>query len=110
MLWIEEVDDLESTCSIQGYHFQDFEMLDAKIASALNEIIQNSQSKRKFSLEEHEAQVQDRLLRGRQIAFMICKLPAFMILFLTTPTYSVLLFETTMFRNSIQDGAKFHYQ
>ena len=48
-------------------------MLDAKIASTLNEIIQNSQFKRKFSLEEHKAQVQDRFLRGRQIAFMICE-------------------------------------
>ena len=46
-------------------------MLDAKIASALNKIIQNSQFKKKFSQEEHEAEVQDRFLRGQQIAFMI---------------------------------------
>ena len=57
MSWIKEVDDLESSCSIQGYHFPDFEMLDAKIASAMNKIIQNSQFKRKFSLEEHDVQV-----------------------------------------------------
>ena len=46
-------------------------MLDAKIASALNKIIQNSQFKKKMSLEEQKAQKEDRLLRGRQIAFMI---------------------------------------
>ena len=46
-------------------------MLDAKIASALNKIIQNSQFKKKVSLEEMKAQKEDRFLRGRQIAFMI---------------------------------------
>ena len=46
-------------------------MLDAKIASALNKIIQNSQPKKKVSLEEQKAQKEDRFPRGRQIAFMI---------------------------------------
>ena len=46
-------------------------MLDAKIASALNRIIQNSQFKNKVSLEEQKAQKEDRFLRERQIAFMI---------------------------------------
>ena len=47
-------------------------MLDAKIASALNKIIQNSQFKKKVSLEEKKkAQKEDRFLRGGQIAFMI---------------------------------------
>ena len=46
-------------------------MPDAKIASALNKIIQNSQFKKKVSLEEQKAQKEDRFLRGRQIAFMI---------------------------------------
>ena len=44
-------------------------MLDAKIASARNKIIQNSQFK--VGLEEQKAQKEDRFLRGRQIAFMI---------------------------------------
>ena len=47
-------------------------MLDAKIASALNNIIQNSHFKKKVSLEEQKFQKEDRFLRGRQIAFMIC--------------------------------------
>ena len=46
-------------------------MLDAKIASALNKIIQNSQFKKKVSLEEQKAQKEDRFLRERQIAFRI---------------------------------------
>ena len=54
-------------------NFPDFEMLDAKIASALNlnKIIQNSHFKKKDSLEEQKAQKEDRFLRGKQIAFMI---------------------------------------
>ena len=48
-----------------------FEVLDARIASALNKIIHNSNFKRKISLEEQKAQKQDRFLRGRQIAYLI---------------------------------------
>ena len=48
------------------------EMLDAKIASALNKIIQNSYFKKKVSPEQQKAQKEDRFLRGRQTAFMIC--------------------------------------
>ena len=46
-------------------------MLDRKIDSALNMIIQNSQFKKKVSLEDQKTQKEDRFLRGRQIAFMI---------------------------------------
>ena len=73
MLWIKEVemvdsvDDFKSSRSIQGYtHFPNFGMLDARIASALNKIIQNSHFKKKVSLEEQKAQKEDRFLRGRQ--------------------------------------------
>ena len=61
MLWIEEVelvdsvDDLKSSCSVRGIHMPNFEVLDAKIASALNRIIHNTQFKRKVSLEEQKA-------------------------------------------------------
>ena len=48
-----------------------FEVLDAKIASALNRIIHNTQFKRKVSLEEQKAQKEDRFLRGRQIVCLI---------------------------------------
>ena len=77
MLWIKEVelvdsvDDLKSSCSVRGIRMPNFEVLDARIASALNRIIHNTQFKRKVSLEEQKAQKEDRFLRGRQIAYLI---------------------------------------
>ena len=81
-----------------------FEVLDARIASALNKIIHNSHFKRRISLEEREAQKQDRFLRGRQIAYLIYEY------FRVTgaPTCSLLVFEMTIFRNSTQSGTEFH--
>ena len=76
MLWIKEVkmfesvDDLKSSHSIKGTHGPDFELLDARIASALNKIIQNTRFKKKVSLEEMKAH-KDRFPRGRQIAYLI---------------------------------------
>ena len=75
MLRIKEVemvgstDYLKSSRSVAGKKLPNFEMLDAKIASALNKIIQNSHFKKNLSLEEQKAQKEDRFLRGRQIAF-----------------------------------------
>ena len=60
MLWIKEVemaesvDDLKSSRSINGTHGADFELLDARIASALNRIIQNTRFKKKVSLDHRE--------------------------------------------------------
>ena len=77
MLWIKEVemvesvDDFKSSCSIRGIRTQDFEVLDAKITSALNRIIHNTRFKKKVSLEEMKAQKEDRFLRARQIAHLI---------------------------------------
>ena len=47
---------------IQGTDFPNFEILDARSASALNKIIQNSHSKKKVSLEEQKAQKEERFL------------------------------------------------
>ena len=77
MQWIKEVemvdsvDDLKSSRSITGTPGPDFEVLDARIASALNKIIQNTRFKKKVSLEEMKAHKEDRFLRGRQIACLI---------------------------------------
>ena len=77
MQWIKEVelvdsvDDLRSSSSIRGISMPNFEVRDARIASALNKIIHNSHFKRKISLEEQKAQKEDRFLRGRQIAYLI---------------------------------------
>ena len=68
---VDSLDELKSSRSFCGQDFPNFEMLDAKIASVLNKIIQNSQVKKKVSLEEQKAHKEDRFLRGRQIAFMI---------------------------------------
>ena len=47
----DSVDEFKSSRSIEGEDFPNFEMLDARIASALNNIIQNSNFKKKVSLE-----------------------------------------------------------
>ena len=57
--------------SKRGISMPNFEVLDARIASALNKIIHNSHFKRKISLEEQKAQKEDCFLRGRQIAYLI---------------------------------------
>ena len=60
MLWIKEVemvdsvDDLKSSLPVKGIRMPDFEVRDAKTASALNRIIHNSHFKRRVSLEEQK--------------------------------------------------------
>ena len=77
MQWIKEVelvvsvDDLKSSRSVRGTHGPNFELLDARIASALNKIIQNTLFKTKVSLEEMKAQKENRFHRGRQIVYLI---------------------------------------
>ena len=71
MEMVDSVDDLRSSSSIRGISMPNFEVLDARIASTLNNIILNSHFKRRISLEEQKAQKQDRFLRGRQIAYLI---------------------------------------
>ena len=77
MQWIKEVelvdsvDELRSSSSTRGISMPNFEVLDARIASALNKIIHNSHFKRRISLEEQKAQKEDRFLRGRQIVYLI---------------------------------------
>ena len=119
MLWLKEVemvesvDDLKSLRSIRGTPGPDFELLDARIASALNKIIQNTRFKKKVSLEEMKAHKEDRFLRGRQIAYLIYETSGSlepMILSRIMPSYLQLFFEKMMFRNSIQNGTKFYYR
>ena len=62
MHWIKEVemvdsvDDLKSSSSLRGIQMSNFEVLDARNASALNKIIHNSHFKKKISLEEMKTQ------------------------------------------------------
>ena len=68
MHWIKEVemvdsvDDLKSSSSVRGVQMPNFEVLDARIASALNRIIHISHFKRRISLEEKR-------LRSRTVSF-----------------------------------------
>ena len=61
MHWIKEVelvdsvDDSRSSSSTRGISMPNFEVLDARIASTLNKIIQNSHFKKRISLEEQKA-------------------------------------------------------
>ena len=75
MLWIKEVEMVESVDDFKssrlGIPGPNFEVLDAKIASALNKIIQNTRFQKKVSLGEMKAQKEDHFLRGRQIAYLI---------------------------------------
>ena len=68
---VDSVDELRSSSSTRGISMPNFEVLDARIASALNKIIPNSNFRRKISLEERKAQKEDRFLRGRLIAYLI---------------------------------------
>ena len=108
---VDSVDDFKSSSSTRGISMPNFEVLDARIASALNKIIHNSHFKRKISLEEQKAQKQDRFLRGRQIAFLIYEYFR-----VTEANDSVencadlftTVFEMTIFRNSTQSGTEFY--
>ena len=119
-LWIKEmemvdlVDDLKSPCSVRGLRMPDFEVLDAKIASALNRVVHNSHFKRKVSLEEQKAPKRGpfpsrktdclldlRVLSGSQEPTILSRI---------MPTFSLLLFEMMIFRNSIQSGTEFYFQ
>ena len=68
---VDSVDELRSSSSTRGISMPNFEVLDARIASALNRIIQNTRFKKKVSLEEMKAHKEDRFLRKRQIAYLI---------------------------------------
>ena len=116
MLWVKEVDlvdsleELKSSRSVSGKIFPNFEMLDAKIASALNTIIQNSQFKKKVSLKEQKSHKEDRFLRERQIAFMIYdyfRVTGAHDTVLDYADYSPSNFTTITSRMSIQDGRSF---
>ena len=48
---VDSVDDLNSSCSVRGFQMPNFEVLDARIASALNKIIHNSHFKRRSEEE-----------------------------------------------------------
>ena len=106
---VESVDELRTSSSFRGISMPKVVVLDARIASALNRIIHNSNFTRRISLEEQKSQKLDSFLRGRQIAYLIYDhsgVIGTMILSRTTPTCSPLFFEMTIFRNSFLSGTE----
>ena len=70
---VDSLDEMKPSRSENGKDFPNFETLDAKIATALNQDHQNSQfKKRRSASRSREPQKEDWFLRGRQIAFMVC--------------------------------------
>ena len=68
----KSIGDLMTSRSIAGRtNFTDYDLLDAKIASALKKLITNMHFRRRVCTEGIGAQKSDRFLRGRQIAFVI---------------------------------------
>ena len=66
---VDSVDELRSSSSIRGISMPNFEVLDARIASALNKIIHNSQFKRRISLGGTKSP------RKRTVSFEVDRLP-----------------------------------
>ena len=87
-----------------GNLFPTFETLDVKIASSLKKIIPNSHFRKRVYLEEQKALKDDRFLRGRHIAFLICE--HFRVLFSITLICSVYRHMATTFKVLIPDGKK----
>ena len=109
---VDSVDDSKSSSSVRGIRMPDFEVLDARIASALNRIIHNSHFKRRVSLEEQKSH------QKRTVSFTEDRLLTWststsgsldpMIPSRITPTYSLVFFEMMIFRNSILSGTEFY--
>ena len=64
---VDSVDELRSSSSVRGISMKNFEVLDARIASALNKIIQNSQFK-------GESVWRNRRPRSRTVSFVANRL------------------------------------
>ena len=68
---VESVDELISSSSTRGIQMPNFEVLDARIASALNRIIHNSHFKEESVWRNKRPRSRTVFLRGRQIAYLI---------------------------------------
>ena len=111
--WLIQWDELRSSSSTRGISMPNFEVLDARIASALNKIIHKSHFKRRISLEEEKPKKRtvsfaaDRLLTWSTSTSGSLEL---MIPLRITLTYLQLFFEIMTFRNSIQKETELYCQ
>ena len=69
MKLVDSVDELRSSSSTRGISMPNFEVLDARIASALNKIVHDTQFKRKVSLEDNNKP------KKRTVSFEVDRLP-----------------------------------
>ena len=100
---------IKSSSTVTGIRMSDFEVLDARIASALNTIILTS---------KEESVWRNKRPRSRTISFAEDRLLTWFtntsgsleptILSRTMPTYLQLFFEKTIFRNPTQSGTEFY--
>ena len=120
MLWIKEVelvvsvDDLNSSCSVRRIQMPNFEVLDAKIALALNRIIHNSllQKKNQSGGTKSPEAGPFSFAEDRSLAWSTSTSRSLepVIPSRVMPTYLLSLFEMMILRTSIRNGKEFYYQ
>ena len=107
---VEMVDSLEELKSSRSV-CPNYELLYARIASALNKIIQIFTSRRRSVSRNRKPRKRTGFYekdRSPSWSTTSCGLLALMIQYWITLICSLSLFPTTKFRNSIQDGMKFY--
>ena len=96
----------------KGYTpFPDFELLDARKASALNKTIHNFTTRKRSVWRNRKLKQKiDSFAEDRSLTWptITSGSLASMNPYLNLPTYLQLLFETTIFRNLIRDGTRFY--
>ena len=118
MLWIKEVEmvdsleELKSSRSVCGKNFQILRCRTRRLLLLRTRSSRIPNSRRRWVSGSRKPQKEDRFLRGRQIALhdstTTFEWLALIIQHWITLIYSLLLFMTVVFRNSIQDGMKFY--
>ena len=109
---VDSVDELTSSRSVSAKNFPNFELLDARSASALNKNIQNSHFKKRRSVWRNWKLGKRTGFHEEDISLTWSTTPfellVLMIPFFTMRIYSPSVFEAMMFRTSIRGGMKFY--
>ena len=110
---VVSVDDFKSSSSVRGIRMPDFEVLDARIASALDRIIHNTQFKKGQAGENEKSKKRTvSFVEERSLTWSTSTSGSLepMILSRIMPTYLQLFVEMMTFGNSIRNGTKFYFQ
>ena len=107
---VDSVDELRSSSSTRGVSMPNFEVLDAKIASALNKIVCFPNSKRESVWKNEQPRKTVSFAADRLLSWSTNTSGSLepMILSRTIPTYSLSVYEMMIFRNWIQSGTEFY--